>query len=206
MPRNLRSAGSSFSLPCVPLTCCQNTEDLARWLDAKYYVSNYKPVPVQEFLVCENRIYPTAGSETTDVHLVSSGALEPRQASRASTKPVRVIEPSKHPELKRHFMNTVVSLTLETVTAGFGVLVFCGSRAGCQSTAALVAKAMPDDISKELVERRREVLDSLKCLMLPVDSVLEVTIMCGVAFHREYLKCSSPLLVQTLAHAVQMLA
>ena len=105
---------------------------------------------------------------------------------RETTKPVRVIEPSKHPELKRHFKNTVVSLALETVTAGYGVLVFCSSRAGCQSTASLIARAMPHNVRSEIIEQRKGVLDSLRCLMLPVDSTLESTILWGVAFHRGF--------------------
>ena len=164
----------------------QNTEDLAKWLgNAKYYVSNYKAVPVLEYLCVENRIYPTSAAEEEADGQLCTNASQPRKSLREVTKPVRVIEPSKHPELKRHFKNTVVSLTLETVTAGYGVLVFCSSRAGCQSTASLIARAMPQEVSLEILRQRREVLDSLKSLMLPVDAVLETTVLDGVAFHRK---------------------
>ena len=169
----------------LPLIVLQNTEDLANWLDAKFYVSTYKAVPIQEFLAYENKIYPAATSEPGSGVLASSNAPERRRSFRETTKAVRVIEPSKHPELKKHSKNTIVSLALETVTTGYGVLVFCSSRAGCQTTAELISRAMPVNLTPDLLEQRKEVLNSLKCLMLPVDAILESIILCGVAFHRK---------------------
>ena len=175
-----------MTFPYPSLMLLQNTEDLAKWLNAKFYVSNYKPVPIQEFLVYENRIYPTSTSEIQTGHLVSWSASQPRMSLRETSKANRVVEPSRHAELQKHSKNTVVSLALETVGAGYGVLVFCSSRAGCQSTADLIARTMPIEMTAETLEQRKEVLDSLRCLMLPVDSILENTIICGVAFHRKF--------------------
>ena len=163
----------------------QNTEDLAKWLSAKFYISTYKAVPIQEFLVYENKIYPTTTSEPDFEILTSSSATDRRKSLRETTKAVRVIEPSKHPELNKHSKNTIVSLALETVTTGYGVLVFCSSRAGCQTTAELISRVMPIDLTPEVLGQRKEVLNSLKCLMLPVDTILESIILCGVAFHRK---------------------
>ena len=173
----------------LSLITLQNTEELAKWLGAKFYISSYKAVPIQEFLVYENKIYPTTASESEPEVLISSSATESPRSLREGTKAVRVIEPSKHPELKKHSKNTIVSLALETVTTGYGVLVFCSSRAGCQTTAELISRAMPMDITPEILEQRKEILNSLKCLMLPVDTVLEPIILCGVAFHRKLTNC-----------------
>ena len=45
------------------LTIDQNTRLIADWLDAKFYVSKYRPVPIEEHLVFENKIYPAANSK-----------------------------------------------------------------------------------------------------------------------------------------------
>ena len=164
----------------------QNTQDLAKWLDAKYYISNYKPVPIEEFLVYENRIYSTSEATSGLEGIDHGGSSQARQSLRESTKPVRLIEPSKCAELRTHSANSVVSLTLETVEKGYGTLIFCSSRLGCQNTAALLAQAMPSEVSPDVLEGRKEVLDNLRALMVvPLDSTLETTIPYGVAFHRK---------------------
>ena len=49
-----------------------DTEQLARRLDAKFYCSAYKPVPIEEYLVHENQIYqapapPTLSAKKRDL-------------------------------------------------------------------------------------------------------------------------------------------
>jgi DNA polymerase theta len=81
----------------------------------------------------------------------------------------------------------MVSLALETVTAGFGALVFCGSRHVCQMNAQLISEAMPppSSLDAELLERRLDLLAELGSLPCGLDPVFQNTIIKGVAFHRK---------------------
>lgn len=83
-------------------------------------------------------------------------------------------------------MNAMVSLAIETATAGFGALVFCGSRLSCQMNAQLISEAMPSlsTLDAELLERRLDLLAELGSLPCGLDPVFKKTIIKGVAFHR----------------------
>lgn len=81
----------------------------------------------------------------------------------------------------------MVSLAIETATAGFGALVFCGSRVACQMNAQLISEAMPSPstLDPELLERRLDLLAELGSLPCGLDPVFQNTIIKGVAFHRK---------------------
>ena len=154
-----------------------NVEELAKWLDAAWYESDYQAIPVAEYLVHENKIY-------------STNEIGPyRTSSHKSLKALRVVEPSREKELSKSKHNVVVALAMETVDAGYGVLVFCSSRLGCQITATLIARASPIPKFSTSVQRQ-EVLDTLRSLMnVELDNDLEQTIPMGVGFHRKVLSC-----------------
>ena len=82
--------------------------------------------------------------------------------------------------------NAVVSLAIETAAAGYGALIFCGGRQGCQSMAALVSEAMPCglDIDDGILDKRKDVISELRSLPVGLDETLAKTIIKGVAFHR----------------------
>lgn len=82
--------------------------------------------------------------------------------------------------------NAVVSLTIETVKAGHGVLVFCSGRQVCQSTATLISEAMPpvEALEAQVLDRRKDVISELRTLPVGLDDTLGFTILRGVAFHR----------------------
>ena len=157
---------------------------LAQWLGAKFFQSAYKPVPIKEYLVYDNNIYSVS---TCSAFLKTASKLQAPQKDATPT-PDRAIQLSEHAELKRPVHNAVVALTMETVSAGYAVLDFCGSRGACQTTAELISEAMPQaqDCSEDCLEGRKEVLCSLRSLSVGLDEVLERTIIRGVAFHRKY--------------------
>ena len=158
-----------------------NTEVLATWLDAKYYQSKYKPIPVEEYLVCDNNVHClSAANDLTGIHGQPIGT-----PSKISTPAHRIIRPSEHIEMKRPITNAVVALAIETVTSGYAALIFCGSRVACQITAALVAGAMPGaaELDDQILDGRKDVMSSLRSLSVGLDEVLEQTIPKGVAFH-----------------------
>ena len=155
---------------------------LAKWLGAKFYVSNYRPVPIEEYIVFENTIYPA----TTSSAFFKTASQLNLTDQKITTSPSRSILPSSHKELQKPVINAVVSLAIETVRAGYGALVFCSGRQGCQVDALLISEAMPSarEVDPDVLDRRKQVLTELRSLPVGLDSSLEKTIPRGVAFHR----------------------
>ncbi|MCJ1463646.1 hypothetical protein MMC07_002254 [Pseudocyphellaria aurata] len=173
LQRNVQIIGMSATL--------SNTQLLAKWLDANYYISQYKPVPIEEYLAYDHSIYRVSTSSSffkTASQITSTHSV-------TAVNPMRMIRPSKYKELKDPLSNAVVSLAIETVSAGYGVLIFCGGRQACQSTALLVHEAMPGrkEITKNILDRRKDALSDLRSLSVGLDEILGKTILKGVAFH-----------------------
>ncbi|KAL2136036.1 hypothetical protein VTI74DRAFT_5772 [Chaetomium olivicolor] len=161
-----------------------NIELLKKWLQGHSYETHYRPVPIEEHLVYDGRIY-AAGTTATLLKRVAE--LDSRsQASKP--EPLRIISPSDHKELKDPVRNAVVALANETARAGYGVLVFSSSRAGCESDAVLISRVMPTFAEADPVmqEKRLDLLGDLRSLSTGLDLKLEQTIPAGVAFHREH--------------------
>lgn len=92
---------------------------LAQWMNAKFYISTYRPIPIDEYLVYENAIYPAATSRQlfqTANKLTSSTST----SLHTSIPPDRIIEPSTFKELSNSATNAMVALAVETATAGYG--------------------------------------------------------------------------------------
>ncbi|KAJ6175456.1 hypothetical protein N7485_002370 [Penicillium canescens] len=156
-----------------------NTEMLAEWMNAKFYISTYRPIPIDEYLVYENAIYPAATSR----QLFQTASKLTAAASVTDTiPPHRVIEPSGFKQLSNSATNATVALAVETAAAGFGVLVFCGSRQACQNQAATIGEAMPPAEPDEM-NKRLDLLADLRSLACGLDPVLETTILRGTGFH-----------------------
>lgn len=156
---------------------------LAQWMNAKFYISTYRPVPIDEYLVYENAIYPAATSRQlfqTATKLAASNSIQD------SIPPHRIIDPSAYKELSNAATNAMVALAVETATAGYGVLVFCGSRQGCQIHASTISEAMPHlpPEASEALSKRLDLLAELRSLACGLDPVLETTIIKGAGFHR----------------------
>jgi DNA polymerase theta len=156
---------------------------LAQWMNAKFYISTYRPVPIDEYLVYENSIYPAATSRQlfqTVSKLTASSSLHD------TIPPARIIEPSSFKELSNAATNSMVALAVETAAAGFGALVFCGSRGACQIHAATISEAMPlPSIGSVEMSRRLDLLAEMRSLACGLDPVLENTIIKGAGFHRQ---------------------
>lgn len=158
---------------------------LAQWMNAKFYISTYRPIPIDEYLVYENAIYPAATSRQlfqTANKLTSSTST----SLHTSIPPDRIIEPSAFKELSISATNAMVALAVETAAAGYGALVFCGSRGACQIHAATISEAMPGLLPGESDElnKRLDLLADLRSLACGLDPVLENTVIKGVGFHR----------------------
>lgn len=149
---------------------------------SKYYNTKYAPVPIEEFLVYDHSIFPVSTSSAFFKTASQISATQPLSGGSAS----RAIRPSDYAELKNPVTNAVVSLAVETAKAGYGALVFCSGRQGCQSTASLVAETMQSTniVDPEVLDRRKDVVSELRSLAVGLDETLGKTVLRGVAFHR----------------------
>ncbi|KAL9571417.1 hypothetical protein ACKAV7_004755 [Fusarium commune] len=176
LEQRVQIVGMSATLP--------NMDMMARWLEGHCYETRYRPVPIEEHLVYDGNIYP-AGS--TSSLIKTAAQLNSRSTqTQAQMRPIRRIEPSTHKELRDPVLNAVVTLAHETAVAGFGALVFAGSRGMCESDARWISRAMPQphELKAEVVDRRMDLLGELRSLNTGVDPVLEETVLYGVAFHQ----------------------
>ncbi|OJD11744.1 hypothetical protein AJ78_07542 [Emergomyces pasteurianus Ep9510] len=159
-----------------------NTEVLAKWLRANYYISKYRPIPIREHLVYNNEIYPATSSKE---FFRTASQLNKPDSSQQKSLACRRIDKSTYNELGNPTTNAMVSLALETVLSGYGALIFCGSRQACQSNAMLISDAMPDEtmLDKDILEGRMDLIAGLQSLPCGLDPVLQKTVITGVAFH-----------------------
>ncbi|XP_035170628.1 DNA polymerase theta [Oxyura jamaicensis] len=157
----IQIVGMSATLP--------NLGVLASWLDAELYCTDFRPVPLMEWVKIGNNIYDS------------------------SMNLVREFQPKL--QLKGD-EDHVVSLCYETVCDGHSVLLFCPSKNWCEKLADIIAREFyslqqaescgrNSSLSPVVVDREGidEVLDQLKRSLSGLDSVLQRTLPWGVAFH-----------------------
>lgn len=140
-------------------------------------------MPIEECLVYENNIYQAAQSK----EFFQTAAKLDAVSLQASLEPYRQIDASPFKQLSNATANAMVALAVETATAGFGALVFCGSRHACQTNAMLISDAIqpPSAPEADILDKRLDLLADLQSLPCGLDPVLQVTVIKGVAFHRE---------------------
>ncbi|KAI1437566.1 P-loop containing nucleoside triphosphate hydrolase protein [Xylaria sp. CBS 124048] len=162
-----------------------NIEVLSTWLNAHMYKTFYRPIPVEEHLVYEGQVYPASSTRSI---LKTASQLRKPSASQAldlGSQPVRAVQPSQHKQLQDPVLNAVVSLASETARSGYGVLVFCSSRQGCESDARIISRVLPqaNELPATILEKRSDLLEDLRSLTTGLDPTLAETIPAGVAFH-----------------------
>ncbi len=169
----------------------KNADLLAKWLNGgKFYISRYRPVPVEEHLVFDNAIYPASSSSrfykiATQLNAQTQDATHILTQSKPEA--YKIIRQSESTELKTPLLNSVVALANETARSGYGALVFCSSRTGCERDAEIISQVLPqsDEVDKLVMDRRKDLLGDLQSTNAGLDQVLERTIPLGVAFHRK---------------------
>ncbi|PNY28824.1 DNA polymerase theta [Tolypocladium capitatum] len=165
--------GMSATLPNMNL--------MAEWLDAHCYETRYRPVPIEEHLVYDGKVFAAGSSHS----LARTRGQLSQDVTEGRATPTRQIQNSAHKEFGDPVLNAVVSLAFETASTGFGSLVFAGSRAICESDARWISRVMPEphQLGPALLDKRMELLSDLRSLNTGVDPVLEETVLYGVAFH-----------------------
>ncbi|KAJ6787290.1 hypothetical protein PWT90_01711 [Aphanocladium album] len=169
LEHTIQIVGMSATIP--------NMDLMAKWLNAHSFETRYRPVPIEEHLVCNGNIFTA-----DDPRCLPDNA---DQLKDGLISAARTIGASPHKELSDPVLNAVVTLAHETASAGYGVLVFAGSRSLTESVARCISRVMPDlsAIHETILEKRTDLLDELRSLPTGLDHVLEETVLFGVAFH-----------------------
>ncbi|XP_076922423.1 helicase and polymerase-containing protein TEBICHI-like [Bidens hawaiensis] len=151
--QGLQIVGMSATLP--------NVGAVADWLQAALYQTDFRPVPLEEYIKVGNSIY------NKKMELVRT---IPKRADLGGKDPDNIIE-----------------LCNEVVQEGHSVLIFCSSRKGCESTAKHVAKYLKSFTVNINGENEypdiASAIDGLKKSPAGLDPVLAETLPAGVAYH-----------------------
>ncbi|XP_057799459.1 helicase and polymerase-containing protein TEBICHI [Salvia miltiorrhiza] len=152
--RGLQIIGMSATLP--------NVSAVADWLQAALYETEFRPVPLEEFIKIESTIY---NKEMEIVRTI------PKVAALGGKDPDHIVE-----------------LCNEVVQEGHSVLIFCSSRKGCESTAKHIAKYLKGFCVNPRGEQGEPfdiafAIDSLRRSPAGLDPILNETLPFGVAYH-----------------------
>ncbi|XP_057468034.1 helicase and polymerase-containing protein TEBICHI [Actinidia eriantha] len=164
----LQIVGMSATLP--------NVSAVADWLQAALYQTDFRPVPLEEYIKIGNTIY----DRKMDI----------------------VRKMSKTADLGGKDPDHIVEMCNEVVQEGNSVLLFCSSRKGCESTARHVAKFLgkfPVSAHNDKSESLdiTSAIDALRRCPAGLDPILEETLPSGVAYHHAGLTVEEREIVET---------
>ena len=148
-PPAVQIVGMSATLPNLPT--------IAQWLQAELYTTDFRPVPLSQYLKVGDRIYDD------------------------QLKPVRQIDSALRLAGDE---DDVLFLCSETLSLGHSVLVFCPTKAWCEKLAVSVAE-LADRHSCFTVDldKLSDVAKQLQSTAVGLDRVLGKTLPRAVAFH-----------------------
>ena len=157
-----------------------NLKDIANWLDAQLYVTDFRPVPLYERAAIDGVIYNSPDmSEHRRLEIKDFG--------------IKKIAESDDPNL--------IFLAIETLVNNFGSLVFCATKAMCEKLCKSLASniyefgkgskpknQLTDDFKKKIVgaldfNKINEVLEQLEKCPAGLDPLIASNLRFGVAFH-----------------------
>lgn len=180
---DLQIVGMSATIPNLP--------DVAKWLNAELYITNYRPVPLYERIVNENKLLDP--KEPTDMEIGSIDVTN-----------LGINTPD----------SSLVFSAIETLVDGFSALVFCSTRSQCESVSKVIAenifefgakKKAHNDRTLELSAKVSQqikfpkiynLLQSLKRTSTGLDKNLELVVRFGVAFHHAGLSIEERALIE----------
>ncbi|XP_042440198.1 helicase and polymerase-containing protein TEBICHI-like [Zingiber officinale] len=168
--------GSAHGLQIVGMSATMpNVAAVADWLQAALYQTEFRPVPLEEFIKVGNTIFDK------------------------KMKVVRTIP--KTSDLAGRDPDHIVEMCNEVVQEGHSVLLFCSSRKGCESTARHVARFLKK-ISVDAHEgcEFNDVSSAIEALRRSpggLDPILEQTLPSGVAYHHAGLTVEEREIIET---------
>ncbi|XP_068648888.1 helicase and polymerase-containing protein TEBICHI isoform X2 [Aristolochia californica] len=166
--QGLQIVGMSATMP--------NVAAVADWLQAALYQTDFRPVPLEEYIKVGNSIF---NKQMEIVRTI------PKTANLGGKDPDHIVE-----------------LCNEVVQEGHSVLLFCSSRKGCESTARHVSKFLKtfSAITREggcEYADASSAIDGLRKCPAGLDPVLEETLPSGVAYHHAGLTVEEREIVET---------
>ncbi|KAG4096849.1 P-loop containing nucleoside triphosphate hydrolase protein [Neocallimastix lanati (nom. inval.)] len=144
---DLQIIGMSATLP--------NIDEIARWLNAALYITDYRPIPLHEFIVVNNLIY------NSKFEVVKDFDFKPHSCDP----------------------NYMVPLVDEVVKKNNSVLIFCPTKYNCEQCARTLSHFFLNNGDEKVKEKRRELISHLSRCPAGLDSTLEITVICGIAYH-----------------------
>ncbi|GAU88532.1 hypothetical protein RvY_01215-2 [Ramazzottius varieornatus] len=152
-PGNIQIVAMSATLP--------NLGDIATWLKADLFISDYRPIPLYERVKVGLSLFDKTWNQV---------------------RPVTPFPPLKDDP------DHIVSLCLETVRAGHGILIFCPYKSWCESLAQIIAgqfSQLDRMIRAEFIQEGKvaDVVAQLRKSPAGLDNVLKKTVPMGVSFH-----------------------
>ncbi|XP_074287036.1 helicase and polymerase-containing protein TEBICHI [Silene latifolia] len=166
--RGLQIVGMSATMP--------NVAAVADWLHAALYQTEFRPVPLEEYVKVGNSIYDKKMEVIRTI---------PKSADLGGKDP-----------------DHVVQLCNEIVQDGHSVLIFCSSRKGCESTARHISMYLKK-FSAKIQDEQSEftdvssAIDALRRCPAGLDPVLEQTLPSGVAYHHAGLTVEEREIIET---------
>lgn len=177
-PIDVQVVGMSATLP--------NLKELADWMDAQLFESDFRPVPLQETIKIGteiSKVERTPGKERPDLIL---------------HRTIDKVDIKWHED-----KSNLLALALETVLEGYSVLVFCNSKSSCEERAKSLAAAiqgivrmktekpnllkaqatLKNEVLKNDGAFQKEIQEQLSKTPANLDSTLKATLLSAVAYH-----------------------
>ncbi|GAX85126.1 hypothetical protein CEUSTIGMA_g12546.t1 [Chlamydomonas eustigma] len=206
-------SGCHTQLVCMSATM-GGLETMCAWLDARLFMTNYRPVLLTEHAVFQGKVYSkrrstvscTAATRAGDdksatTLMIGKSAVQDAGNDDTPLEEQRSLSVSD-PDVDK---DGLVALVAEVVAEGHSCLVFCGTRSGTEVCAAQLASQLPR--AQALEERRVALVEEL---MLATgghaNSKLVAAMRSGVAFHNASLSHQERHYIETGFRAGTLLA
>ncbi|XP_038985040.1 helicase and polymerase-containing protein TEBICHI isoform X5 [Phoenix dactylifera] len=171
-------ADPSHGLQIVGMSATMaNVAAVADWLQAALYETDFRPVPLEEYIKVGNTIFDKKMNVVRKI---------PKTADFGGKDPDHIVE-----------------LCNEVVQEGHSVLLFCSSRKGCESTARHVSRFLKKFSAggHEVVDCEfndaSSAIGALRRCPAGLDPILEETLPSGVAYHHAGLTVEEREIVET---------
>eukprot|EP01119_Soliformovum_irregulare_P015105 TRINITY_DN4206_c0_g1_i1.p1 TRINITY_DN4206_c0_g1~~TRINITY_DN4206_c0_g1_i1.p1 ORF type:complete len:645 (+),score=185.99 TRINITY_DN4206_c0_g1_i1:1315-3249(+) len=148
-----------------------NVTDIAQWMNAAYYISDFRPVPLVESFKWKNHLYNSKGEVVRELTKMKNDSED------------------------------LYQLVEEVIKENNSVLVFCGTKKETQETATCLCQFFPSTTLEDKKEDKLLLLQNLRFANSGgIDPVLRKSIPYGVAFHNSSLTTEERELIEEAYH------
>lgn len=135
----LQIVGMSATIP--------NLNDIAKWLNAELFITDYRPVPLDEHVVVGNEILKISSNQNqnladTQFNSCASTAIASlggNNRQEVECQPLKTIDLNQLKLSTTTMSHSLIYLAIETLAQGFSTLIFCPTRSMCESMAKTIA-------------------------------------------------------------------